>query len=256
MVFYASALSRVWRQSSGVPSSRYSPAKTSAALRHALDGTVSGLGSVDTGARQNRLPTGLADGIMKKTLVAMRKGDAMHKLENPVRVAELNPPETLRRIGLRQGDGFLDVGAGTGLFAFEAAQQTQGAVYAVEISLEMLRVLTERRESAGLANVQILGGVEDVPDGASDLALLSTVLHELEQPEAVLGHIRRALKQGGRLAVIEFHDHITPMGPPVTHRVGEAQTASLLATAGFSVEGAFSLGENMYCLTARNQAAP
>ena len=34
----------------------------------------------------------------------------MHTLESPVRVAELNPPGTLRRVGLRPGDRFLDVG--------------------------------------------------------------------------------------------------------------------------------------------------
>ena len=162
----------------------------------------------------------------------------MHKLENPVRVAELNPPETLRRIGLKPGDGFIDVGAGTGLFAFEAARLTRGSVYAVEISLEMLRVLAEKRENGGLENVQILGGIELVPDGAADLALLCTVLHELDEPMSVLGHIRRALKPGGRLAVIEFHDRATPMGPPAAHRIGEAEAKRLLADAGFSAEAA------------------
>jgi ubiquinone/menaquinone biosynthesis C-methylase UbiE len=174
----------------------------------------------------------------------------MHQLENPVRVAELNPHQTLQRIGLKPGDSFLDVGAGTGLFAFEAARQTQGLVYAVEISLEMLRILGEKRETTGLENVQVVQGVENAPDETSDLALLCTVLHELEQPEAVLGHIRRALKPGGRLAVIEFYDHPTPMGPPVSHRIGETQASFMLTSAGFSVEGAFELGENLYCLTA------
>ncbi len=179
----------------------------------------------------------------------------MHKLENPLRVAELNPPETLRRIGLTPGDRLLDVGAGTGLFAFEAAQQTQGMVYAVEISLEMLRLLTERKESAGLQNVQVVDGIENAPDNACDLALMCTVLHELEQPERVLGHIRRILRPGGRLAVIEFHDRVTPMGPPPSHRIGSARASEMLSVAGFSAEGAFELGENLYCLTVLSPAA-
>jgi ubiquinone/menaquinone biosynthesis C-methylase UbiE len=178
----------------------------------------------------------------------------MHRLENPARVQELNPPETLKRIGLKPGDSFLDVGAGTGLFAFEAARLTGAAVYAVEISEGMLRILAEKKESTGLENVRITEGVENAPDGACDLAMLSTVLHELSEPDAVLRHIRRALKPGGRLAVIEFHDRPTPMGPPPSIRLSQARVLEILNAAGFQPEGTFTLGENMYCLTALSPA--
>jgi ubiquinone/menaquinone biosynthesis C-methylase UbiE len=178
----------------------------------------------------------------------------MHKLENPLRVAELNPPETLRRAGLKPGDVFLDVGAGTGLFTFEAARQTGAAAYAVEISGEMLRTLAEKKQAAGLENLRIVEGIENAPDGEADLAMLSTVLHELREPDGVLQHIRRALKPGGRLAVIEFHDHPTPMGPPPFIRLSEARVRDILTGAGFQAEDAFTLGENMYCLTAVSPA--
>ena len=178
----------------------------------------------------------------------------MHKLENPVRVAELNPSGTLRRIGLKPGGCFLDVGAGTGLFAFEAARQAAGAVYAVEISLEMLRLLEERKAAGDFENVRVVDGVGQVPDGAGDLALLCTVLHELEQPEEVLRHIRRVLKPGGKLAVIEFHGRPTPMGPPAPFRLAEDAAARMLTGAGFQLEEAFPLGENLYCLTALSLA--
>jgi ubiquinone/menaquinone biosynthesis C-methylase UbiE len=178
------------------------------------------------------------------------EGKSMHNLENPVRVAELNPPGTLRRVGLEPGGCLVDVGAGTGLFTFEASRQSDVKVYAVEVSLEMLRLLGERKTQQGLDNVIVVDGIENVPDSVGDLALLSTVLHELEDPSAVLREIRRALKPGGRLAVIEFHDRPTPMGPPAPHRIGEAQAAGMLTGTGFQPEGAFTLGENMYCLTA------
>ncbi len=174
----------------------------------------------------------------------------MHKLENPLRVAELSPAGTLKRLGLAPGKRFLDVGAGTGLFAFEAAKISAETVYAVEVSPEMLRYLGDRAQREGSGNVRVVAGVENVPDGESDLALLCTVLHELRQPGEVLKHIRRALTPSGRLAVIEFHGRRTPMGPPETVRIGEEQAERLLTDAGFRVEGAYSLGENFYCLTA------
>lgn len=45
-------------------------------------------------------------------------------------------------------------------------------------------------------------------------------------------------------------DHPTPMGPPPSVKFSEARVRDILTGAGFQAEDAFTLGENMYCLTA------
>jgi precorrin-6B methylase 2 len=59
----------------------------------------------------------------------------INKLENPARLLELAPADTLHKIGLSEGSIFCDVGAGTGVFTFPAASISNTTVYAVEISL-------------------------------------------------------------------------------------------------------------------------
>lgn len=47
-----------------------------------------------------------------------------------------------------------------------------------------------------------------------DLALLVHVYHEFSDPQAMIGHIRRALKSDGRLVVVEYRkeDSFIPLG--------------------------------------------
>ncbi len=73
----------------------------------------------------------------------------IEKLENPARLEELAPENTLKRIGLEPGMTFADIGAGTGIFAIPAAKMTTEKVYALEISEEMIQLLNQRKKSPG-----------------------------------------------------------------------------------------------------------
>ena len=46
----------------------------------------------------------------------------IEKLENEQRILELNAGETLMKIGFTEGLNLCDIGAGTGIFSFEAAK--------------------------------------------------------------------------------------------------------------------------------------
>ncbi|WP_099467325.1 class I SAM-dependent methyltransferase [Konateibacter massiliensis] len=171
-----------------------------------------------------------------------------HKLDNPKRIEELNPKKTLMRIGLSEHGDFCDIGAGTGIFTFAAAQTTKGNIYAAEISASMREILHERNNAP---NVLIEDSVSKVPDSSCDIALLCTVLHELDDAAGMLKEIQRILKNDGLLAVIEFHKSVTPIGPPVEHRISEKDAADILTENGFEEVKRFELGENFYCLVFR-----
>lgn len=172
------------------------------------------------------------------------------KLENPRRVAELAPAATLQRLGLADGDSVCDIGAGSGLFSLAAARMTKGDVWAVETDAAILQELAAAAAAQGLRNLHPLaadGCRYSLPDACADWVLLVTVLHEIPEREALLAELRRLLKSGGRLALIEFIRARTPMGPPPEHRLGAEEAAALFLRAGFIQKKEWTLGDNFYC---------
>lgn len=173
------------------------------------------------------------------------------KLENPARLAELSPKKTLRKIGLREGDVFCDIGAGSGIFTIAGAQLTSNQVFALEINEEFLKIIGEKARKENLINIktmQVMGEHYDIEAATVDLAILVTVLHEIENKDGLLTELKRIIKDSGKLAVIDFHQEQTPMGPPPAHRISKDEVIALGAAYGFSRSDAFNLGDNFYCV--------
>ena len=177
------------------------------------------------------------------------------RMENPLRIAELNPLETLIRVGLSENDSVCDIGAGSGIFTIPAAQITKNNVYALEIDDEMLEVIGEKTKRLGLNNIVPVKVSDDkfnIEDHVVDFALVVTVFHEIENKRGFLSEIKRVLKNEGKIMVIEFHKRETPMGPPVAHRIGESVVKKDFGEFEFTIENNFDLGDDFYCLLFQN----
>jgi len=112
-------------------------------------------------------------------------------------------------LGLRPGDDVADVGAGTGLFTLPIAQAVgpEGRVYAVDIAPDFLERIRERAAEEALANVATILGTDEsseLPANSVDLVFLCDTYHHFEHPQRMLGSIRRALRAGGALVVLDF----------------------------------------------------
>ncbi|WP_101698445.1 class I SAM-dependent methyltransferase [Clostridium minihomine] len=169
-----------------------------------------------------------------------------HKLENPQRIKELNPVETLKKIGLKENDSLCDIGAGTGIFTFAAANQSHALIYAVDLSPEMLAILEEKKAGQKAENVILEKEISKVPSSSCRIALLSTVYHELQDIPEMLRQIRRILTPGGMLAIIEFHPKQTSYGPPLEHRFSPKQLKTQLKENNFLQTDHFDLGGTLY----------
>lgn len=117
--------------------------------------------------------------------------------------------EILSSLGLHEGMVTADIGAGTGLFTLLMSQQVgpQGWVYAVEISPRFAEHLGQLSVEHKLANVSpVLCGERSIrlPPASVDLAFLCDVYHHFEYPSSSLASIHRALRDDGRLVVIDF----------------------------------------------------
>ena len=100
-----------------------------------------------------------------------------------------------------------DLGCGTGQLT-EALAPAVKRVIAVDESGAMLNAAKRRLSS--LENVEVRGGnVESLPieDGELDVALLFMVTHFVIDPATVLAEVKRVLKPGGRLLVLDLTTH-------------------------------------------------
>jgi predicted methyltransferase len=111
-------------------------------------------------------------------------------------------------MGMRPGATVADVGAGDGFFTarLSKAAGPDGRVYAVDVSAGALGRLRRRLEREGLTNVTVVEGTPadpGLPDCSLDAVLIVNAYHEMREHQPMLAGIRRALKPGGRLVIIE-----------------------------------------------------
>jgi len=164
-----------------------------------------------------------------------------------------DPDAVFRELGLMPGDVFLDLGCGPGDYSLHAAMLVgeQGHVYAVDREEDRLDMLCKRARDTGLTSVEFISGdiCDPLPLGNStiDVCLLSTVLHCLVR-DSGYGHlfreIRRVLKPGGRLCIIECKKEEMPFGPPLSTRVSAGDLEDWVPAYGFHKDGLADLGYN------------
>jgi ubiquinone/menaquinone biosynthesis C-methylase UbiE len=171
------------------------------------------------------------------------------KFESHARLAELDPKHTLTKIGFEDGMTLCDIGAGTGVFTFAAADISRNNIYALDISDDMINLLTSRIEERAIDNIHVAKVTSDelpVENNACNIAIMVTVLHEIDNKKQMLSEIKRILKPAGKLMIIEFHKIETPIGPPVDRRLSEQEVEEICSGEAFRLINSFSLGNNLY----------
>ncbi len=146
----------------------------------------------------------------------------------------------LTNLGLQPGHTVCDMGCGNGYYALRIAQVigNNGTVLAVDIQAEMLELLRKRMEDQRIENVvPVLGSVHDprLMPGSCDLVLLVDVYHEFSHPELMLAAIRRALKPGGRVALVEFRAEDPDVPIKELHKMSKKQIMKEFPANGFKL---------------------
>jgi ubiquinone/menaquinone biosynthesis C-methylase UbiE len=173
------------------------------------------------------------------------------KFENPARIAELSPMDTLIKAGFKENMILCDIGAGTGIFSFPATEISNNDIYALETSDSMIELLKSRMADRNTKNLQIKkvhSATLPLDNNICDMVIMVTVLHELENKEFMIKEIKRVLRKQGKLVIIEFHKRITPMGPPVDCRIAEEDAEEICNNNDLITIDKLTLGDNFYCL--------
>ena len=117
-----------------------------------------------------------------------------------------NVVRILRRKGVKQ---VLDMATGTGDLAIAIARNIEGSqIFAADFSREMLAVAHKKVEALGLSEQISLHECDaeniSLPDDAVDVATVAFGVRNFERQQKALTEIKRTIKPGGHLVVLEF----------------------------------------------------
>lgn len=124
---------------------------------------------------------------------------------------------TARHAGLKPGDTVLDVATGTGDLAFDLAAVvgSEGRVVGLDFTEEMLVRAREKADKLGFSGVCrfVQGNAMDLPfaDGEFDAATIGFGLRNVVDRERCLLEMRRVVRPGGLVLVLEFSQPVWPV---------------------------------------------
>jgi ubiquinone/menaquinone biosynthesis C-methylase UbiE len=161
-------------------------------------------------------------------------------LDDPKRDAYQKPQEVLTALAIQPGEVIADIGAGSGYFAFRLAHHVgdNGKIYAVDVSPDMILHLNRRiRDLKAMNVVSILADPDDplLAEASIDRFFFSDSWHHIENQTKYLSLIKKMLKSGGEVVMIDFHKKELPVGPPTQMKIAREDLIKQMENHGFRV---------------------
>jgi ubiquinone/menaquinone biosynthesis C-methylase UbiE len=172
-----------------------------------------------------------------------------------------HPARNVAVLGLEPGMKVADFGSGSGAYVnlIAGALLGSGTIYAVDIQKDLLRRIKNEAERAGHKNVEILWGDLEESGGSKlgsvlDLVLVSNLLFQVRDKQAVVDEAARVLKPNGRVAIIDWSESFGGLGPTGEMVVTKEAAYECARKAGLMFVREFPAGAHHYGLIFRKTA--
>ncbi|CCQ90241.1 conserved exported hypothetical protein [Nitrospina gracilis 3/211] len=120
------------------------------------------------------------------------------------------PEAVIAALQLQPGMAVADLGSGTGYFTHRLAGAVGagGRVYAVDVDRDLLAEVGLLARKKNLNNVQLVRAAKHDPQLPEpvDMIFSSNVYHHLEDRAAYFESVKKYLKPGGRVAILDFRE--------------------------------------------------
>lgn len=153
------------------------------------------------------------------------------------------PEDIIQALKVREGDWVGDIGSGDGYLTrhlLEAAGRS-GKVFAVDINEVVLENLRSRFEEGNPQLTIVLGETDDpkLPSSALNSAVILQSYHEMTSFVKMLERIKGALKEGGRLVIVDAisksRESLTRPEQVEKHEISSGIVVQDLSAAGFEI---------------------
>lgn len=157
--------------------------------------------------------------------------------ESPERAAWQMPDELIASLGDLEGKTVMDLGAGTGYFAFRL-HQAGAKMVAAEVDERFITYLENKRDTLDLpeSEFEVRRVFYDDPladEKEFDIFFTVDTYHHIEKRAKYLKKVFKGIQPGGRFVVVDFKPEDTPHGPPAHIRVQGERIKRELEAAGF-----------------------
>ena len=188
--------------------------------------------------RTNHNPDGIGKFYMGREIAHVMGHTGAMWLERPSREAEEQPSKIVNALNLKSDNVVADIGAGTGYLSFLIAPTLpQGKVLAVDVQPSMLDIIKFFKSEKQISNVEPVLATLKLPnlsENSIDLAVMIDAYHEFEFPREMMEGIVKALKPGGRVALIEYRGENPFIMIKALHKMTQKQVKKEMQAVGLT----------------------
>jgi len=171
-----------------------------------------------------------------------------------------DPVKNLRQFGIGEDMIVVDLGAGTGFYSVALTKMVpKGKVYAIEIIKDFLATIKNKAKDLHLNNIECLwGNVEKIGgtnlgDDVADAVVASNIISHLENKERFINEIKRILKPGGKVLIVDWSTHLSKADSLLKKIISKEEVKKMFEELNFTSEREIDAGESHYGIIFKKQ---
>jgi ubiquinone/menaquinone biosynthesis C-methylase UbiE len=175
---------------------------------------------------------------------------AFHVLRSTIMFSD--PSYNIEQLSLQSGAKVADLGCGSGFYSMVLARAVgdKGKVYAIDVQKGLLDRIKKEAEKEELRNIEVIwGDVDDIGgtklrDDSVDAVVATNLLFQIENKDNFAREIKRILKKGGKLLLVDWSSSFGGVGPEQRAVVSQRAGSELFEKNGFVIERQIRAGDH------------